>query len=740
MKNLIPIYLSICTIFLFISPLFAESKPSPKVTGGTLDLREWDRDRHPSIKLDGEWMFTPGKWTESPDESTVLVQLTKHKNWDSYNPPPHNSVESEIGTYFLKILPPSEPGEIGFRIEKMSTTATVILNGSEILKYGDIHSPIEKTYRKVEIIDIPLSKDKENLLVLQVRNNTSPGGGMWATQRLGDLESLQSNRQFHLTKEAIIIGALLILGLYQLGHFLIRTKMIGSLYFFLFCVVLALRVATTGERVWFTFLNSSTSEWAFRFEFISFYIGICVGYLYFISISVFKFSKWVNIAIVLPYSILLIFCFIGDIYTIIDQLIYGQFLAFFAGSFMIFMIVKYCQKKELGWKTILISFSFLLFTVIVDIFSSMLGMGYQDFAPYGMLAFVFFQAIFLSQRFTQEIVSAEKNLKSAQYQLVQSEKMSALGVMVAGVAHEINSPLSAIRSSATMLEEHLPKVLENIPNWSQNMTPEVFLSLSEIIEGYKKKKDSFSTKELRQARKHLTEILEEIHVENAEDIADFFADLGFSDLTTTLKDMLANPSISKIVIPMAQEFLQMIRNAKTIQLASERAGNIVLALKSFTHFDPNANRKTVALIDSIETVLVIYANSIKKGVELTKEYEELPPISCYPDELNQVWTNLIQNAIQAMDGKGSLHIHVGKDTLNSKEYCFAEFIDSGKGIPQEIQDKIFDPFFTTKPIGEGTGLGLHITKQIIEKHEGLIQLESKPGLTKFKILLPYRID
>jgi signal transduction histidine kinase len=138
------------------------------------------------------------------------------------------------------------------------------------------------------------------------------------------------------------------------------------------------------------------------------------------------------------------------------------------------------------------------------------------------------------------------------------------------------------------------------------------------------------------------------------------------------------------------------------------------------------------LSEGIDTVLTLYQNQLKKGIEVKRNYTELPPVLCYPDELNQVWTNLIHNALQAMDYRGTLTIEV----MQQEQYASISITDTGAGIPEEIKPKIFEPFFTTKPPGEGSGLGLDIVKKIIEKHQGKIEVESIPGQTKFTVSLP----
>ena len=130
--------------------------------------------------------------------------------------------------------------------------------------------------------------------------------------------------------------------------------------------------------------------------------------------------------------------------------------------------------------------------------------------------------------------------------------------------------------------------------------------------------------------------------------------------------------------------------------------------------------------------MTLYYNQIKHGVEVVKKFQPVPIIRCAPHELNQVWTNLIQNALQAMDNKGQLEIAV----FQQNGQVVTQITDSGPGIPDEIKDRIFEPFFTTKPVGEGSGLGLDIVRKIVEKHQGNVEVESRPGRTTFSVRLP----
>lgn len=174
------------------------------------------------------------------------------------------------------------------------------------------------------------------------------------------------------------------------------------------------------------------------------------------------------------------------------------------------------------------------------------------------------------------------------------------------------------------------------------------------------------------------------------------------------------------------------RNIKNIRYAIRNIVRIVKALKSYSHLDQSKTFSSSNIIEGMETTLIILNNQIKYGIDVIKNFQEIPLVICNPDELNQVWTNLIQNSIQALKGKGKIEISV----FPWNGYVVVEIEDNGPGIPAKIQDRIWDPFFTTKDQGEGTGLGLGIVKGIVEKHKGKITLNSNPGKTVFRVELP----
>lgn len=335
------------------------------------------------------------------------------------------------------------------------------------------------------------------------------------------------------------------------------------------------------------------------------------------------------------------------------------------------------------------------------------------------------------QNKNQNLQQTLEELKAAQAQLVQSEKMAALGQLIAGIAHEINTPLGAIRSSIGNIQDFFQNELYQLPQFCQSLnTLEKNLILT-LLQQANTQQNTWSTKEKRQIKKRLTIQLQQEAIPDADSIADAIVDLGLLNSLPEIISLLKT-DIGKNIFDQIYHFFSLQKSAKTIEIATNKAAKIVFALKTHARHDSTGTKSYADIIQSIETVLTLYQNQIKYGVEVIKNYQSLPQVLCYPDELNQVWTNLIHNALQAMNYQGILAI----DTSCHQTEIMVKITDNGKGIPEDILPKIFQPFFTTKPPGEGSGLGLDIVKKIIEKHHANISVCSRPGQTSFTVSLP----
>lgn len=336
----------------------------------------------------------------------------------------------------------------------------------------------------------------------------------------------------------------------------------------------------------------------------------------------------------------------------------------------------------------------------------------------------------------EELANALEELKNTQKELIHSEKMAALGQLIAGIAHEINTPLAAIRASVENIIEFLTKNVEQLLTFLQNLSPERRQDFFAILHQSTQHPDTLSSKEKRLFKKALQHQLQSQGFEEVESLACTLVDIGFmGEIEAFLPLLTASNSLS--ILQTAYEFSAAQRSARTIATATERAARVVFALKNYARHDPSDQKVLTNITDGIETVLILYQNYLKQGVEVLKNYQkDLPLLLCYPDELNQVWTNLIQNALQAMENQGVLQIDIKQQNTS----LLVSITDSGKGILPEIHSRIFEPFFTTKPPGEGCGLGLNIVKKILDQHQGKIELESVSGKTTFTVFLPLDIN
>ena len=333
---------------------------------------------------------------------------------------------------------------------------------------------------------------------------------------------------------------------------------------------------------------------------------------------------------------------------------------------------------------------------------------------------------------TRYLRDVMERLRLAQKALVDGEKLAVLGRLSASVAHEVNTPLAAISASVDTIRSSLDPFLPRYGDLVRRLSPEAFEQFLTLIEHCDRQVSLSHGAEVRKIRKAWNERLTAWEVPGADELSELLSELGLDDVNLRWKPLLFHPQ-SVTALTLAVDVVGIFRSTSIIGEATAKATEYVRALRRFIFKEDNARgMEPVDLVANVETVILLLSSELNRGITLVRNFDSRPEIRAYPDELLQVWSNLIHNAVQAMGGRGVLTISIkAQGTMVA-----VEIADTGDGIPPEIQDKIFDPFFTTKKAGEGTGLGLAIVKDILVQNHGVLEVESAPGQTVFRVLLP----
>lgn len=362
----------------------------------------------------------------------------------------------------------------------------------------------------------------------------------------------------------------------------------------------------------------------------------------------------------------------------------------------------------------------------------------------GAVAFIVFRVLyyfFKQKDKVIELMRANRELEQAYLQqevmLRQSEKLATLGKLSAGMAHELNNPAAAALRGSRQLQDTILELEESLfglgrMNLSQQQLDD-FSTVKKHINIQVKKPDEMDSLTRSDREAEIESWLEDQNIADAWDLTSMLVSLNFKvvDLSN-LSERFSGGKFASIL--SALRSIYATHNLlEEIGQGTGRITEIVKSLKSYTYLD-KAPIQTVDVHEGLNDTLVMLRSQLKDGITVLKEFDEsLPQIQAYGSELNQVWTNIIDNAVGAMNGQGKITIK----TFKEERWLVVQILDNGPGISKETLGKVFDPFFTTKPFGEGTGLGLNISYNIIiQKHKGKISARSGAGETCFEVKLP----
>ncbi len=319
---------------------------------------------------------------------------------------------------------------------------------------------------------------------------------------------------------------------------------------------------------------------------------------------------------------------------------------------------------------------------------------------------------------------------------LQNEKLMSLGKLSAGLAHELNNPTASIVRNVEELYRRTHQTPERFKRvMTMRITPEQTDEVNAIL--FSKigvKRPELTLMQRESLKDDLLDWLEDREVENAETLAETFVEFGMTEADLDDIDRIVDGKHLDGILPWLESTLSMEQLVSEIHEASGRIAHLIKSIKSYTHMDRAKDGEQTDIQEGLINTLTILKHQLKsKSITVEKDFgENLPKILAFPGELNQVWTNLIDNAIDAMDEGGVLKLK----SYTKRDRVFMEITDNGPGIPEDVKSKIFDPFFTTKGIGKGTGLGLEVVRRIVEHHKGSIEVNSVPGATTFTVSFP----
>lgn len=757
------IYKRLLVLVLFCSPLislFAQSNHSIS----PLDLRKTDFNQKQTATLNTTWAFYPQVFI-APDqiqEAKGGVPIVIPSTWGGTPYQDSALADQGYGTYHLQVQLPNYQQDIGLKVPEMSTSYIIYVNGKQVAKVGEIGTSVEQSIPETKPLVIYLGQIGQKAdIVIHISNFHHKKGGLWDTIHIGtyrDMVSLERKSYFYAI---FLFGAILIIGLYHIGIFLLTLQQKAPLYFSLFAISTVFRIISTGEMFILDIWPSLSWEWRLSFDHISMYCSLGFGTLFMNSLFPQDFKG-------IPFKLIVSLSFLFTLIALVTPgifnsyiVIYFQLIIVVSISYMMYPLILAAKRNRDGAIPYLIGALIIFIGTTNDVLYALNIIATWYIMPFCVFSFFFSQAFVLALRSAKAFTKVEKlstkltqvnqeleqkveertativsknndlektnaalhirevalekqaevlkhtntdlqqaqtamslaiekeksinkelantlhQLQEAQSQLIQSEKMASLGQLTAGIAHEINNPINFVSVGVECVDDLIKDLMSILLKYEQLDQAELS-EMSALLANIESLKQDMEYHELK------------------------------ADITQSLKDVKTGVS---------------------------RTIDIVNGLRDFARGDTGTTASPADIHQCLHSCLLILKNNYKHRIQIELAFDaESSVVICRIGQIHQVFLNLISNAIQAIEGEGSIHISTQLHTANT---FLIQIQDSGTGISPDTLQKIFDPFFTTKEVGKGTGLGLSITHGIVTAHDGHIEVDSEPGKgTSFSIYLP----